>query len=299
MAVTIYRWDDASAPVLNGTAGSLIALLDACLVTGYGAKASSGWTKPYTGTNIAAFRMPAGTNQHYLRVNDTTTTYAIARGYETMSDVNTGTGDFPTVAQMANGIYTVKSNTADTVARNWVLACNGPIFYLFVDALTTGIYINGTCFGQIVSYKVGDVYGTVIVGNNSTTYTSHIFQNLVNTGGGILTAHYLARTYTQLGTSIACGKGADASKANQTTMGANGLTYPHPVDGGLWIAPLSVAESSSVLRGSLPGVWSPLHARPLNHLDTFSGTGGAAGKTFLALNIYSNGQVLLETSNTW
>lgn len=298
MAVTIYRWDDASAPVLNGTAGSLIALLDACLVAGYGDKASSGWTKPYTGTNLAAFRMPAGTNQHYIRVNDTTTTYAIARGYETMSDVNTGTGDFPTVAQVASGAYVVKSSTADAVARNWVLACNGPIFYLFVDAVSTGLHGHVTCFGQIVSYKVGDAYGTIIIGTSSTSYTTHSFQ-LINSTGATISTHYLARTHTQLGTSIACGKGADASKANQSTMGVNGLTYPHPVDGGLWIAPISVHESSLAIRGALPGVWSPLHARPINHLDTFSGTGGAAGKTFLALNIYNGGQVLFETSNTW
>lgn len=298
MAVTIYRWDDASAPVLNGTAGSLIALLDACLVTGYGAKPSSGWTKPYTGTNLAVFRMPTGTNQHYLRVGDATTTYATARAYETMTDVNTGTGDFPTVAQMANGVYMVKSVSADTVSRNWVLACNGPIFYLFVDYINTAVNGNVTCFGQLNSYKVGDAYGTIIVGNTSTTYTTHVFQ-ILSASSATATAHYLARTYTQLGTSIACGKGADASKANQATMGATGLTYPQPVDGGLWVAPISVHESALAVRGALPGVWSPLHARPLNHLDTFSGTGSAAGKTFIALNVYSGGQVLFETSNTW
>ena len=40
MAVTIYTSDDAGAPVLDGTNGSLINLLDKCLVTGYGSKAA-------------------------------------------------------------------------------------------------------------------------------------------------------------------------------------------------------------------------------------------------------------------
>ena len=38
MTVRVYRWDDASAPVLTGEVGKLAALLKACLVTGYGAK---------------------------------------------------------------------------------------------------------------------------------------------------------------------------------------------------------------------------------------------------------------------
>ena len=68
MALTIYRSSDAGAPSLTGAAGSLIALLDACLRTGYGTKAGAGWTKPFTGTNIAAFRQGAGGNGRYLRV---------------------------------------------------------------------------------------------------------------------------------------------------------------------------------------------------------------------------------------
>jgi hypothetical protein len=51
----MYRWDDASAPTLTSTdLNSIFDVLDACLVNGYGAKASLGWTKPFSGTGKAA-----------------------------------------------------------------------------------------------------------------------------------------------------------------------------------------------------------------------------------------------------
>jgi hypothetical protein len=45
MTVRLYSSLDVGAPVLNEASNTLVAVLDACLVNGYGAKASSGWTK--------------------------------------------------------------------------------------------------------------------------------------------------------------------------------------------------------------------------------------------------------------
>jgi hypothetical protein len=55
---TIYRYTDTSAPTVNGTAGSLITLLQACLVTGYGSKSGAGWTAQGWNTSTqAAWKM--------------------------------------------------------------------------------------------------------------------------------------------------------------------------------------------------------------------------------------------------
>jgi hypothetical protein len=43
--VKLFRSSDANAPTLNGTAGSLIAVLDACLVNGYNLKSVQGITR--------------------------------------------------------------------------------------------------------------------------------------------------------------------------------------------------------------------------------------------------------------
>jgi hypothetical protein len=72
-APTVYRWDDANAPVVNGVFGgdyTILNLLKACLVDGYGDKAAAGWDMPYvndTGT-IGVFRNYQG-NGHYLQVD--------------------------------------------------------------------------------------------------------------------------------------------------------------------------------------------------------------------------------------
>ena len=50
MPVTVYRSTDAGAPLLTNSNGSLIAVLKACLVDGYGSKASAGWTAPFLRT---------------------------------------------------------------------------------------------------------------------------------------------------------------------------------------------------------------------------------------------------------
>jgi hypothetical protein len=56
MTVRVYKSSDASAPVLTGAVGSLVALLDACLVNGYGALAAAGWTKAFTAANKGAYK---------------------------------------------------------------------------------------------------------------------------------------------------------------------------------------------------------------------------------------------------
>ena len=70
MTMTIYKSTDPSAPALPSVNGSMINVLYQCLVTGYGSKAGAGWTRPFTGTNLAAFKQGAGGNNRYLRVFD-------------------------------------------------------------------------------------------------------------------------------------------------------------------------------------------------------------------------------------
>src|ERR1043166_1591690 len=103
---------------VSGQVGSLITALDAALVTG------QSWTTPFTGTNKKAYRAPSG-NRLYLRVQDdapVTAKEARITGYETMSDVDTGTNPFPTAAQNAasNSVACMiarKSFSADSTNR--------------------------------------------------------------------------------------------------------------------------------------------------------------------------------------
>jgi hypothetical protein len=263
-------------------------------------RAPAGWTKAYSGVNKAAYRQGGG-NQFYLRIVDDGTgaaTYARGVGYETMSDVDTGTGDFPTAAQFSGGLYWYKSSTADAAARPWTAVATNKFFILYVNVDGGGLSSNSAAFafGDINSYSTSDAYHTIHIAATSTTETSNGNLHKLSTSG--ITGHYMARSYTQLGTSINVGKTSDTAKGNSANMGAGGLTYPHPVDGGLYLAPVWVMESASVVRGVIPGLWNPLHTKPLNNGDTFVGVGGLAGKSFMALTIF-NYQIIIETSNTW
>ncbi len=361
-APIVFRSTDASAPVLTGQAGSLTTLLDAVLTAGYGSvspmntSGGAGWTIAFTATSKRSYRMNTtdGTG-FYLNVDDTgtgnTAKEAFVVGFETMSAISVGTGQFPTSAQInlsgsapAGALVCRKSNTADATARAWTAIADDTVLYLFVE---TGDVASPTAafafaFGDIFSYKASDAYRCLIIGRNGANITSNWSTQegfsallsgaatfLSNTIGG----HYMARSWTAVGGSIGVGKHIDQAKmgaligsagvagtsgntaltqiANSVSLGRNSLSpnafpYPNGPDGGLYLSPVWIHHNAAI-RGYLKGLWAPIHDRPLNHNDTYSGTGNMAGKNFLVQNILTlsgtivndTGQVHVETSNTW
>lgn len=73
-----FKSTDASAPQINynaRTAGDVKAVLKACLVTGYGAKASAGWTAINETATVIEFVSPSAAMSDYrLGIDDSTTT---------------------------------------------------------------------------------------------------------------------------------------------------------------------------------------------------------------------------------
>jgi hypothetical protein len=310
MTVRVYYSTDASAPVLTGVAGSMITVLDACLVNGYGAKAAAGWTKPFSGTNLAVYRGSTG-DRFFYRVDDTAGQTIRHRGYETMSDVNTGTGLFPTEAQVSGGLWYVKSSTANSTARPWIMVATEQSFYFFADSINTSQFTgnyNQMFFGDIVSYKSGDVYNTLICANSSNGSNSPLLSITVPIDTSI-PGHFMARSHTQIGASITAGKHqADSSRGGSASViGVPGaiMPFPNPVSGTLDVSPILVYENAVLaVRGILPGMWSTHHSfSAFTNGDTFTGTGDMAGKTFLLINGVNNGgsqgRAAIEISDTW
>lgn len=315
MTVTVYRSTDAGAPnVLAGTIGTLITVLDACLVNGYGAKAGAGWTKPFSGTNLAAYKQGSGCG-FYLRVDDSAlAVQAKAVGYETMFDVNTGTNAFPTSGQLSTGVYFPKSSTADAVVRPWVVVATSKAFYLYVHYDETNITASSTYkliafFGDFTSYKSGDAYNCAIVGSNAVNASVNNFGLTASALNVSLNGHYVARSYTQVGGSINAGKVIDSARNGATyRIGNAGAStpYPSPITGGIDMCPVVVTEGASgqiVARGEMPGLYAPLHTLPANHYDTFSGSGELTGKTFQLFDCHEGSGIrcraALEISDTW
>lgn len=316
MTVRFFSSTDSGHPVLSGTIGSLIALLDACLVNGYGSKAGAGWSKAFTGTNLAAYRQAS--SGAFLRIDDAAATVARCVGYDTMSDVNTGTNDFPSSVQKPGGMYVYKSNSGDATERPWVLAASERTIYLYIghaDTVLAGAsvaYRHLYAFGDITSYKAGDAYNRFIMANETSAVGSG-HSAAVSSGLAVTPGHYMQRSHTQLGSSITVGKHMDGFMMTTSSSIAIGnqlsvpIPFPDPVTGGMLLSPISIHETAAgVRRGVLPGLWAPLHIMPGACGDTFTGTGTLAGKTFMLLNgchfnAGSNiaGRLALEISDTW
>lgn len=292
-APTIYRSSDTSAPSLSGTAGSLISVLDACLVNGYGSKTAAGWTKPYSGTNKAVYRQAAG-NQFYLDVDDSAAGTGGAkeagiRAYEAMTAVGTGTNPFPTVAQQAtpNGR---KSATADSTTRGWIVFADDRTFYMFVlTGDSAGSYFSFG-FGDIYSLVSGDGYRTALLYRASANSTSAVsgINSGPQTGFNITSSLiHLARTWSGTGTSVESSKVALGSANTNFNMATPNLS-----DSLIYMSRI-LAGGSTHLRGWLRGLYQPLNNGNMADGDTFSGTGDFAGRSFQQVGSF---HALVETT---
>lgn len=229
MTVRLYRSTDASAPTLNGQAGSLTAVLDACLVNGYGSQTAAGWSIAYTATNRRAYKQGAGGNHPsgiHLYVDDTAPGGGLGRearvcGFETMSAITpVGTGQFPNNTQSAIGVGCLvirKSATTTADARTWYLIADAHTFYLFVetgDAGVPAICGYSFMFGDFKSYKSGDAYAQIIIGRTGENSAARRnFETMVTIPGtgnyGInrnMAGHFMCRHWNQLTPSVRCGK---------------------------------------------------------------------------------------------
>lgn len=315
MAVTTYASTDTSAPVLSGQVGKLRDLLKACLVDGYGSKTAAGWAEAFTGTNKAAYRAAAGA-RHYFRLDDNGTgtggaKEALIRGFETMTDVDTGTGPFPTAAQSAltaSSLIARKSATADATARAWYVIADDRTCYVFVKTGDNASNYLAFAFGEFYSLLPSDAYRSICIGRtseNSATLTADTLDKLQVALSNATLGHFCPRGYTQLGTSVNLGKHGDSVKGNGSLFTVGNVPFPNPPDGGLYLSPIWVHDPTTVpvnnVRGRMRGFWHFLHtAASIADLDTVTGVGDLAGKTFLFLKLGGNaGVYTMETSNTW
>lgn len=364
-SVKHYHSAMVGAPALNGAAGSLIGLLDACLINGFDLKAvtslvvaggiatlsfsgshsatvdsvvlvsgssiaalngeqkvtsiSAGivrfataeanatatgtidfkmapagyWVKEFAGTNLAVYRStdPAGTGMR-LRVNDTGTTTARVIGYEQMTDVNTGTGSFPTEAQRAGGGYWPKSAIANTVATTWCLFADPRMFTIFIGpqssvaAESTHGFTHG--FGDGIPFRPGgDPFMCFLSYSASATSVSNSDGALDGNGQNLQRA--FPRAYTGLGESTLhallpyTGNPALASGLD-TFFGG----FPSLVDGGLRITKryFATAASQQPPRGDLPGLYFVAQNATSDSFkihNVINGSGNLSGRRLFAV----------------
>jgi hypothetical protein len=317
---TIYRSTDASAPTVSGTAGSVTGLLDACLCDGYGSQSAAGWTKAFTATNRRAYRNGSGSTQLYWRVRDDAggtggAKEALIRGFEAMTDVNTGTNPFPTSAQSSltdNSWVIRKSTTADATARSWIVVADAKTCYVFIASGDQANTYYACALGDFYSVVSGDAWNACLVArsveNSSTVSISGAGNgdlDFVVGWGTSQNGNVVARSYTGTGGALGAIK---VATWNQNVLGNTGgtaslgfLPYPNAADSSIYLSRVFIGSASSPvhLRGYHRGLWGWCHSGGVNDGDTFNGSGDLAGKTFLIIkNSPNQGLFVIETSNT-
>lgn len=224
--------------------------------------AGAGWTKPFSGTNLAAYKSasPAAHGQ-FLRVADTTAEYARAVGYENMTAISTGTGLFPTSAQVSGGYYWGKNDeTSGTSAVPWVFASDGRFFYLFAQACINSSggaarSFTPMSFGDLVPESPsGDPYATVVTGAPGVSWqvTGPAYVYAYNAVDGNVAA---PRARSGVGTS---SRGATLAELNLDNQGGTPPQLPNPINGSIPMGRVLYKDTTSEFhRAAFPGLyWS-------------------------------------------
>ncbi|WP_020723032.1 hypothetical protein [Variovorax atrisoli] len=266
-----------------------------------------GFAKPFSGTNLAGYQSsdPASTKM-ILRVDDTGTTVARVVGCESMTDINTYAGLFPSALQISGGGYWAKSNNANSTAVQWMLIGDSRAFYLHVCGgySSSSSFTHGFTkfFGDTTAFKPGgDGYACALGYSTTSTASSQTDgQPEANTNA----QQAFPRAPSGLGTSqlhiCAAYTGATTAYSGiDTFFGA----LPNPIDGSLRLSKRYFATGTSVApRGEAPGLYSTPHSLAFDSFkfnDRVAGSGPLVGKNFLVVNpSNTNTTSVPNTSNT-
>ena len=210
---TIYTSLDYYGPgPLYGATGSLVSILNACLVNGYGISGSSsyrpaaGWSQPLTSLTqststpvVACYKQASGSG-FTLFVNDnapSTSKEVWAAGYElplslsgsgSQGAIYTGSngngfgfGQFPTAAQLLTygHVSWRKSSTADnTTPRYWIIAADPSTFYMWIQTGDSTNNYDNFGFGDCYALKgASDLWRCFIYGRVADNVTSTVTSN--------------------------------------------------------------------------------------------------------------------------
>ncbi len=285
------EWRLASVPTANTFTFATSGIADQTATGTITAKrAPSGFEKAFSGTNKAAYRsLDIQGTQLYLRVDDSPAQYPTLIMYETMSDVDTGTGPSPTTGSLWFG----KSTAASSTAIPWRLFSDNRCFYLLADNIagTPHSWYGAMSFGDILSYKTTDPYACLLKAHVSQGYQFE-YVNMGLNGG------FLSRSHTGIGAAIAS---IAYSNGRSTRMGGNSQAYPAPVDNGFHAWPVEVWETAAatLTRGIMPGLWNPIHSGITENELVITDIPQLSGRTLFYSKQYSTYGMAFDITGPW
>lgn len=308
-APKIYRWDDTDAPIGNGARGSLINVLKACLVDGYGSKQAAGWTMPFVNSAAtqAAFRnSPSSGTGFFLHVDGESATDQSQylnkiQAYESMSDYQSGLGTFNSGAQW----YFLMSyvNNGDASPRPWLMIADDRFFYLFAwvtktdNSVAAKDYIAAVMFfGDCICRDPNDSWGCILNANSSTSYYSNYPWTTYNSNAaaGVYAAPRKSDGVASATKQALVNGGGPYGGA----PGQHGLEYSE--GGPIYLSRPFLNDSAAyTFRAHLPGLYFPCHSGfPFDNFQEID----INGKTMMAvhnLNYAYHSVVLIDISDSF
>jgi hypothetical protein len=316
--------DMSGAPVLTGIANEYVAMITAILATGWTGHPAAGWSIFDAAADRVALQMGGGPGL-FTRIKETGAdsfgkTFG-QRGYETMSDVNTGTGPHPTTAQMSGDGMGAYYMDLTSVPRPWFAVADPRTAIIFTD-MSDNKKWRGVYFGEIYSeVRPGpDDYRVIQIGGGGLTVGGVLIPGLdlfnvqtpFNGRYGSLAIynstphHYMARRWDGTGGSVAAGKAGDIAKGagaiNSGMSNSSGTLDSNGTIPETWLSPIYIHDPSlPSRRGRLRGIWHYLHNDSnVADGDTLVGSGIYEGKTFRMRVGTPFGSIFaVEISDTW
>jgi hypothetical protein len=277
--------------------------------------AAAGWQKVFTGTNIAVYRSQDVTGtRFYLRVDDSGANNARVVAYETMGDINTGTGAFPRESQQSGGFFWARSNlgSADSTPRRWAFAGDGKFFQLpvnWIDAVSTDTrYGYNGLFGDVVRPAGStDSYACIIHGSaSSLTGFQPGAQTQEYHSTSSATSSYFPRPPTGVGQSVAATRNYAVfiGSTNGVASGesnANHIAFPNPSNGGVYVSEWHSVDTNFTYRGKVPGFYAipqRCGGTAFSNRQRLTGVTSLTGRAVRVLNT-SVGCVAVDCTGPW
>ena len=323
MAFTIYSSLDSGAPTLTGLTGSLLTVLDAVLVTGYGAKSPAGWTKPLPNTGSYGLYRQGSGSMFYMFLYESGSNAgaeAYVTGWDDITAITngavTGSNPFPTNTQLnlgagvgggAGAVVVRKSSVPTNAARNWFVIADERTVYVLLKPGDSGQTYSTLAFGDFYSLRSGsaDTSNCLLIGRATISSSATTIDRLdLISAGNISTGiagHFAAHTFNGTGGSITLSKHGDANKGAASGILNGNVAYLNGTDNGLYLSPIWIVENSTLtIRGRMRGLWHACHASAsFTDTQTFTGSVDFPGRTFQTFVPGGNGGVFfIETSDT-
>ncbi|UOO93576.1 hypothetical protein [Vitreoscilla stercoraria] len=166
-----FQSTDAGAPVLTASAGSLNALLKACLINGYGDKPSAGWELVFenqTNHQLVVRSVNIESDQCCYQFTDNNSAYTTISGYDNWND-NGGINPFNT----SNTRYILKRSAAlVSGALGWVVIADDKSCWLVIVSAES-LNCLSTFFGDYHGFNNLKKH-SLILAVGSTTYSTSV-----------------------------------------------------------------------------------------------------------------------------